>query len=198
MSPPGSSTGIIWTRRNGWEMDVHDALAEAVDLLQAGRSRAFGGGAVVDRDRVLALIEQIRASLPDEVVKAAAVLGERDRVLREATLHAESTVAEAKQQAEAILADAREEARVIVAQSHQEHARLLEEHQVVEQARQRALEIEAAAAAQASAMRADVDGYVSAKLTSLAGTLEKALSTVEAGRQRVSAREADRVEMTLS
>ena len=58
-------------------MDIHDTLQEAIAQVEAGRSRAFGAGVVVDRDRMLQLLNHARQSLPEEILAAASIIAPR-------------------------------------------------------------------------------------------------------------------------
>ena len=55
-------------------MDIHDTLQEATSLLEAGRSRAFGAGVVVDRDRLMQLLQHAQEVLPEEILAGASIL----------------------------------------------------------------------------------------------------------------------------
>lgn len=154
-------------------MDIHDTLQEAISLLEDARPRAFGAGAVVDRDRLLELLVSVRQSMPAEIVAAAEVLAQRDDI-----------VSGAHKEAEHIRAGAQQEAEQIRAHAEQERDYLVAEHTVLGEAQSRADEITRRAHERVGAMRAEVDDYVDAKLGSLAATLSRTLDMVQEGRQR--------------
>lgn len=105
-------------------MELVDQMEEAV--LGAKRGR-FGGGFVVDRERLLDLIDHLRATVPAEIAAARAVLQERAQVL----------------------AEAGEQAALLVTKAKHEVQMLLDGHDLVRDAQRRALEIMEQASAQA-------------------------------------------------
>lgn len=154
-------------------MDIHDTLQEAISLVEDARPRAFGAGAVVDRDRLLELLVSVRNSLPSEILAAAEVLAQRDDV-----------IAAAHTEAEHIRASAQQEAEQIRAHAEKERDYLVSEHTVLTEAQARADEMSRRAHERVAGMRAEVDDYVDAKLGSLAATLSRTLEMVQEGRQK--------------
>lgn len=92
-------------------------------VAEGRRIPLLAGKVLVPEDDIYALIDEIRASLPEEIKQARWVTKERERLLDEA-----------RQEAEGIIENARADA-----------ARLAEESTVIEQARQVAREITAGA-----------------------------------------------------
>ena len=70
-------------------MDIHDTLQEATSLLEAGRSRAFGAGVVVDRDRLMQLLQHAQEVLPEEILAGASILAQRSQIVAAAQEEAE-------------------------------------------------------------------------------------------------------------
>ena len=87
-------------------MDIHDTLQEAVTILAAGRPRAFGAGVVVDRERLLQLLQHAQDVLPEEILAGASILAQRTQIMTAAQEEAEQIRAEARDQAEQIRAEA--------------------------------------------------------------------------------------------
>lgn len=183
-------------------MDIHDTLHEATSLLEAGRQRAFGAGVVVDRERLLQLLQHAQQSLPEEILAGASILAQRTQIMSTAEDEAEQIRSGAQEQAEQIrsaaLADAEEvreaaraEAGTVVARAQQDREALIVDHDVLLEAQQRAADVLERAQRQAGAMRAEVDSYVDAKLAAIATTLGRTLDTVEAGRRKVRANAED-------
>lgn len=179
-------------------MDIHDTLQEAVTILDAGRPRAFGAGVVVDRERLLQLLQHAREVLPEEILAGASILAQRTQIMTAAQEEAEQIRADARAQAEQIRADAltdAEELRTAAqtevgnmrARAVQDREMLIAEHDVVLEAQRRAEDTVDQAQHQSAAMRAEVDAYVDAKLAAFASTLARTLDTVEAGRRKVRA-----------
>ena len=167
-------------------MDIHDALDDALAVLEAGKARAFGGGAVVDRDRLVDIIARIRASLPEEIVEARALLAQRETVLADANASAEQHLAQTQQQAADVLAEAQQRAADIVTEAMARQEALIAENEIVTRAQADAEAMLRDARDRGARMQSEVDDYVVAKLDALGATLHKALETIEAGRDRLT------------
>jgi hypothetical protein len=95
-------------------------LVDRLEELVAGAQRMpIGGRAIVDRRRLLDIIDQMRVAIPDEVRQAREIVAQTSAIRR----------------------DSEEEARLIVARAEEQTARLLDEHHVTRSARLRAEEI---------------------------------------------------------
>lgn len=179
-------------------MDIHDTLDEAIGLLESGRPRAFGAGVVVDRDRLLQLLNHARATLPEEVLAAASILSQRSQILSGAQEEADqlraAAAAELQQaraaseaDAQAVRLAAESDIAALREATEREREAMVDEHTVLVEAQARADDILAHAQHQAAVMRSEVDAYVDAKLAAIAQTLAKTLDAVEAGRRKVRA-----------
>ena len=141
-------------------------LDEITDLVETARAMPMSASCVVNRAEVLALLDQLRSQLPPALDQASAVLAERDSVL----------------------ADAHREAERIRAQAEQERTRRLSQHEIVVQAQAEAARLTEEARYQADAMRVEVEDYVDAKLANFEIVLNKTLSAVARGRDKLSGR----------
>lgn len=211
---------------------IYDTLDEIVTIIEQARGVPMSTSAMVPRDHVLDLLDDLRDRLPEEVTQAKAVLDQRGDLLDAASVESDRIALRAGQEADATTARARTEAdqmralaqqhrdemlsvgqreherqvsegsRIraeLIAQAEQEHdeliaqgrserERLISESDVYRSAVARADELGAAAAAEAQAMRREVDGYVDAKLAEFEATLSHLLRSVEHGRANVGSR----------
>jgi len=140
-------------------MDILHLVDRLEEIFNAGRPIPFTHNLVVDEDRVLDLIDQMRVSIPEEVKKAQQVLAQRDRVLAQAQEEAARTVQLAKEKVE----------------------QLVDRESVVMGAQTRADQILQTAKADADAIRADADDYALEVLTQLETELVKSLAQVRNG-----------------
>ncbi len=107
-------------------MDILHLVDRLEELLNESRPVPFTRSVLVDEDRFLELIDQMRVSIPDEIKKAKQQLAQRDRILAQAQEEAARTVAIAQQKAEdevdrdAIVHGAQTRAEQIVAQARQD------------------------------------------------------------------------------
>lgn len=144
-------------------MEVHDKITEIVALVDSARTMPMSSTAMVNKQQLLALLDEVREGLPANLQAAEAVLGQR----------------------EALLIEARGNAERIVAGANAEQARLVADHTVTQAARLEAEEILRQAREQAENIRSDADDYVDAKLARLEISAARIVETVRDGREQL-------------
>ena len=147
-------------------MDVHDKLDDLTALVESARSMPMSASCIVNRGEVLALLDEMRADLPEEFDEAERILREREGVLDQARLEAEE----------------------IIAAAHEERMRLVSQTEVYAQAQREAGRIRGEAREEAGRMQDDTDAYVDGKLASFEIALTKTLEAVRHGRERIQVR----------
>src|SRR5512135_1675025 len=85
-------------------MDILQLIDRLEELFNEARAVPFTHNVVVDEDRMLEVIDQMRIVIPEEVKKAQQVLSQRDRFLAQAQEEADRTIALARDKAEQIAA----------------------------------------------------------------------------------------------
>jgi hypothetical protein len=140
-------------------MDILHLVDRLEELFNESRSVPFTHSVVVDEDRMLDIIDQMRVSIPEEIKKAQQLLSQRDRFLAQAQEEANRTIALAKEKVEQLVD------QNTIAQSAQ-----LRADQLVEQAR-----------LEGEKVRRDADEYVLATLSQMELELERYLGQVRNG-----------------
>jgi uncharacterized protein YqfA (UPF0365 family) len=140
-------------------MDILHLVDRLEELLNQSRPFPFTHNVIVDEDRMLDIIDQMRVAIPDEVKKAQQVLAQRDR-----------TMAQAQEEANRTLAIAREKGD-----------QLVERDAIVQAAQARAEQVMAQARADAEKARQDADVYTMDQLTHLEVELDRILNQVRNG-----------------
>ncbi|MEP7285350.1 MAG: hypothetical protein ABI947_06250 [Chloroflexota bacterium] len=144
-------------------MDIQHLVDRLEDLIDEGRHLPMTKMTMVDEERALEIIDQMRISVPEEIDKASRVLIQRDRLLAQANEEAARVVDLAREKAETLIQ------RDAIVQASQNRAA-----NIIEQARQ-----------DAEAIRADADGYVLDVLNELEGHLLKTLTVVRNGINKI-------------
>lgn len=144
-------------------MDIQHLVDRLEDLIDEGRHMPFSKYTLVDEERALEIIDQMRISIPEEIEKASRVLATRDR----------------------IMAQANEEAARVVQIARQRSEHLLDQEVSVQAAQNRAANIIEQARQEAEALIVEADGYVLEVLTQLEQDLLKTLTVVRNGIQEV-------------
>ncbi len=140
-------------------MDILHLVDRLEELFNQSRPIWFTHNVIVDEERMLDIIDQMRMAIPEEVKKAQQVMAQRDRILAQAQEEANRTLAIAREKSEQLI-----ERDAIVQAAH---ARA---EQIVNQSR---LEIEAT--------RREADEYVINTLRRLEMELERFLTQVRNG-----------------
>ena len=146
-------------------MDILHLVDRLEELFNHSRPIPLTHNVIVDEDRFLEIIDQMRISIPDEVKKAQQVTAQRDRVLAQAQEEAARTIALAKQKAdEAIDRDA-----------------------IVQAAQARSEQILAQARGEAEGLRREADDYIVEALGSLENELSQLLNQARNGIAKLTA-----------
>jgi cell division septum initiation protein DivIVA len=140
-------------------VDILHLIDRLEELFNQSRPIWFTHNVIVDEDKMLDLIDQMRVAIPEEVKKAQQVLAQRDRIL-----------AQAKEEADRTLAIAREKSE-----------QMLEREAIVQAAQARANEILAQVQAERENWRREVDEYALETLRKLEMELERLLTQVRNG-----------------
>lgn len=129
-----------------------DRLEELVSL---GKRVPFSTRVMVEEEEFLALVDQLRVAVPNEIKQAQRVIKERERIIGEAQDDAADIVDRAHEEAErmvsqsALLADAKQRGEEIIRRAEAEQQRtrgeldvyVLQQAQLVEDAVQRSLSL---------------------------------------------------------
>lgn len=140
-------------------MDILQLIDRLEELFNAAKAVPFTHNVIVDEDRMLELIDQMRIAIPEEVKKAQQVMAQRDRVMAQAQEEANRTLQLARDKAD----------------------QLAQKDMVVQEAQRRADQIVSQARAEAEATRADADNYVVDTLMQLQDQIAKLSGQVSNG-----------------
>jgi cell division septum initiation protein DivIVA len=140
-------------------MDILQLIDRLEELFNDAKAVPFTHNVVVDEDRMLELIDQMRIAIPEEVKKAQQVVAQRDRVM----------------------AQAQEEANRTLQLSRDKAEQMVDRDIIVQEAQRRAEQILSQARADAEATRTDADNYVLDTLMKLQEQIEKVGNQVNNG-----------------
>jgi len=140
-------------------MDILQLIDRLEELFNDAKALPFTHNVVVDEDRMLELIDQMRIAIPEEVKKAQQVMAQRDRVMAQAQEEANRTLQLARDKAD----------------------QLIQKDMIVGEAQRRADQIVGQARAEAEATRVDADNYVVDTLMQLQDQIAKLSNQVSNG-----------------
>jgi F0F1-type ATP synthase membrane subunit b/b' len=147
-------------------MDILHLVDRLEELFNDSRPIPLTRNVIVDEDKFLDIIDQMRISIPEEVKKAQDVFTKKDRVM-----------AQAQEEANRTLQLAREKADTLV-----------EKEALVQDARRHAAQIIDQAKAEADNIRSGADQYAMDSLSNLEHAMEQLLTQVRNGVQVLEAK----------
>jgi vacuolar-type H+-ATPase subunit H len=172
-------------------LDVLHLIDRLEELVAEARRMPIGQGIVVDRRRILELVDQMRSSVPWEFKKAQEVVAEQEGILEEARREGEGIIHKAELEAQSkldemeLLRAAEREAASIVARAEARAQQVLDEAQEQSQARLRAAE------QSATNQMDEADRYALEMLRRLEAQLSAFNATVRAGIGALEQRSGD-------
>ena len=140
-------------------MDILHLVDRLEELLNQSRPLWFTHNVIVDEDRMLDIIDQMRVAIPDEVKKSQQLLAQRDR----------------------ILAQSQEEANRKIAIAREKSDQLVERDAIVQAAQARADQILAKGETEAEQTKKDADEYVLETLIRLEMEMDRYLNQIRNG-----------------
>ena len=162
---------------------VYDVIGKLEDTLNEAKGGFFSPGLVkVDRDALMANLDELKKMLPVQLERASALMREAERRLESAQTQANAIVASAQSRAADTIKEANDQAQFLAGQEN-----------VTELARQKARTILNTAQAKADHLTQGADDYSAKVMEGLRQQLTKLTSDVDAGlnvlheRQRAAA-----------
>lgn len=140
-------------------MDIQHLVDRLEDLIDEGRHMPMSKYTLIDEERALEIIDQMRISIPEEIEKAARILAQRDR----------------------ILAQAHEEAARIAQAEREKWAQRIDNEAAVQAARSQAMNIIEQAKQDAEQITLEADDYALNVFRSLQARLQKLSHGVDEG-----------------
>ena len=146
--------------------DTEKLVRRLQEVIQAARPVPLSTSAMINRDEVLTLLEQVVNTFPRELRQSRWLLKER----------------------EDFLAQVRSEGEEILSQARSRAERLVQRSELVRAAEKRARQTVETADAEARRMRLEAEDYCDQKLGSFEIVLERTMRMVSAGRQKLQLR----------
>jgi len=144
-------------------MDSIEKLNTAIAVVEEARGVPLSASCVVHRGEMLEILEGARDFLPADLEGAESIIADRDRIIEEGRLSAESMIASAREDV----------------------ARMVEQTSIVQAARDEAQRILHEAREIAEDERREVEAYIDGRLATLEVILNKTMDAVARGRERL-------------
>jgi len=148
-------------------MDVLVLIDKLDDLVHNAKTVPMTGTVRVDQEEIYDILDQMRATIPEEIKQARWIVKERQEML-----------AEAKREAERVVKEARDE-----------QTRLISQEEVVKQAERAADDIIEDARGREREIRLGAEDYADEILNTLEVNLSKFIAAVQRGRDRLAGKD---------
>ncbi len=148
-------------------MDVLVLIEKLDDVIHDARGVPFSGDVKVNKEEMYDLLDQMRATIPEEIKQARWIVKERQEMLAEAKREAERIVSEAKDK----------------------QAQLVSQEEIVRQAERLAEDIVEEARAREREIRLGAEDYADEILSTLEVNLQKFIGAVQRGRDKLQGRD---------
>jgi len=152
-------------------MDVLVLIDKLDDLVHNAKTVPLSDQVRIDREEIYDILDQMRATIPEEIKQARWIVKERQEML-----------AEAKREVDRLLAEAREQA-----------VREASQTEIVKIAERQAQDIVDEARRDAREARLEMEDWADTQLASLEANLERFLTAVRRGRERLQQRSQESV-----
>lgn len=144
-------------------MDILHLVDKIEDLFNDSRALPFTRNKVIDEDKLLDIIDQMRVTVPEEIKKAQQIVTQKDR----------------------IIAQAQEEANRIITLAKEKAEQIVEREAIVKSAQNRSSQIVTQARDDAAATRRDADNYVIDSLQSMEEEVTRLLTQIRNGIRKI-------------
>jgi hypothetical protein len=144
-------------------MDSIEKISTAITMVEEARGVPLSASCVVHRGEILEVLEGAREYLPSDLFEAEKVLANRDQIIEDGRVSAETMVATAREDV----------------------SRMVEQTAIVQSARDEAQRILDEARELAAQERAEVEEYIDGRLATLEVILNKTMEAVARGRERL-------------
>ncbi len=144
-------------------MDIMTVIDKLEDVVARSKKMPLTSSVIINEQKIYEIIDELRATLPDELKQARWIVKERQEMLEEA-----------EKEANRILEDTREQAKALASET-----------EVVKLAEQQAAEILDKARAHEREIRLGAEDYADEMLANLEVNLGKLLAAVQRGRDRL-------------
>ncbi len=151
-------------------MDIMALIDKLEEVIAEGKKVPFSSSVLVAEEKIYEIIDEIRATLPEELKQARWIVKERQDMLDEAEKEAQRVINEAKEKAAAAAS----------------------ESEIVKLAEEKAAEIIEAARAKEREIRLSAEDYADEMLANLEVNLSKLLAAVQRGRERLQGKTTPR------
>jgi hypothetical protein len=140
---------------------IEQILKEITDARSVPLSR---DGALVNRQEMITLLNELKKNLPKDILQANQVLGQKEAIIEEGRIAGQNVIEQARGEAN----------------------RLISQTEIVESATQRANEILQQLDDELLKMRSETDHYIDARLANFEITLNRTLLAVRRGREKIT------------
>jgi cell division septum initiation protein DivIVA len=172
-------------------MDVLVLIDKLDDLVHNAKQVPLTDQVRVDKEEIYDILDQMRATIPEEIKQARWIVKERQEMLAEAKREAERIVKEARERQSQLISEQEvtKQAERIVKEARERQSQLISEQEVTKQAERAAEDIIEDARAREREIRLGAEDYADEILNTLEVNLSKFIAAVQRGRERLQGKD---------
>lgn len=173
-------------------MKIFSIISKIEQLVEGSPKPKFsnaGNRRIVDADELGVLLEDLRATIPENIRKASSIIAEKDNILRDANEQADQIVEEAHKEADDLHAQAQEAAENVYNQAVAEYEALVSENSVYQAALKRAEDLQRAAEDNADSICSGARGYADDILADVQRYLNDYMKMINGNREELDVRQ---------
>jgi F0F1-type ATP synthase membrane subunit b/b' len=187
-------------------MDVLVLIDKLDDLVHNAKAVPLTDQVRIDREEIYEILDQMRATIPEEIKQARWIVKERQEMLAEAKRECDRLLGEAREQAQReasqteivkerqeMLAEAKRECDRLLGEAREQAQREASQTEIVKLAERQAQDIVEESRRQARETRLEMEDWADSILSTLEVNLDKFLGAVKRGRERLHERSQETV-----
>ena len=172
-------------------MDVLVLIDKLDDLVHNAKPVPLTDQVRVDKEEIYDILDQMRATIPEEIKQARWIVKERQEMLAEAKREAERIIREAREEQTRLISEEEvvRQAERIIKDARERQERLVGDEEVTKQAERAAEDIIEDARAREREIRLGAEDYADEILNTLEVNLSKFIAAVQRGRERLQGKD---------
>ena len=172
-------------------MKIFSILSKIEQLVADSPKPRFnnaGSRRIIDEEELLTLLDDLKATIPEDIRRASGIIAEKENTLRDANEQADEIVAEAQKEANELREQAQEAAENVYRQAVAEYEGLVSESSVYQSAVKRADDLRQAAEENADSICSGARAYADDILADVQRYLNDYMKMINGNREELDVR----------
>ncbi len=172
-------------------MKIFSILSKIEQLVSESPKPRFnnaGSRRIIDEEELIALLDDLKATIPEDIRRASGIIAEKENTLRDANEQADQIVADAQKEANELHEQAQEAAENVYRQAVAEYEALVQQESVYQEAMKRADDLHRAAEENADSICNGARAYADDILSDVQRYLNDYMKMINGNREELDVR----------